>query len=128
MLQADWRRSFITTDVNPFYDSFVRWQYITLKERKKIKFGKRDGNNIEIHFYILVNSYNTKFNNLSRNVRHHQRKAEFCTHDTLSSKMTPKMRWFMQVIFRLSPKKKILFMQHYGNIFLCLKKKKVLRT
>uniref|UniRef100_A0A8C2DNF6 leucine--tRNA ligase n=1 Tax=Cyprinus carpio TaxID=7962 RepID=A0A8C2DNF6_CYPCA len=38
---ADWRRSFITTDVNPFYDSFVRWQYITLKERKKIKFGKR---------------------------------------------------------------------------------------
>uniref|UniRef100_A0A8C1SDB0 leucine--tRNA ligase n=1 Tax=Cyprinus carpio TaxID=7962 RepID=A0A8C1SDB0_CYPCA len=35
---ADWRRSFITTDVNPFYDSFVRWQYITLKERKKIKY------------------------------------------------------------------------------------------
>ncbi|XP_016392597.1 leucine--tRNA ligase, cytoplasmic [Sinocyclocheilus rhinocerous] len=40
-LKADWRRSFITTDVNPFYDSFVRWQFITLKERKKIKFGKR---------------------------------------------------------------------------------------
>ncbi|XP_043077704.1 LOW QUALITY PROTEIN: leucine--tRNA ligase, cytoplasmic-like [Puntigrus tetrazona] len=40
-LKADWRRSFITTDVNPFYDSFVRWQYVTLKERKKIKFGKR---------------------------------------------------------------------------------------
>uniref|UniRef100_A0A0E9QU68 Uncharacterized protein n=1 Tax=Anguilla anguilla TaxID=7936 RepID=A0A0E9QU68_ANGAN len=41
LLQIDWRRSFITTDVNPFYDSFVRWQFITLKERKKIKFGKR---------------------------------------------------------------------------------------
>lgn len=41
ILQVDWRRSFITTDVNPFYDSFVRWQFITLKERKKIKFGKR---------------------------------------------------------------------------------------
>lgn len=40
-LKVDWRRSFITTDVNPFYDSFVRWQFITLKERKKIKFGKR---------------------------------------------------------------------------------------
>lgn len=39
--QVDWRRSFITTDVNPFYDSFVRWQFLTLKERKKIKFGKR---------------------------------------------------------------------------------------
>lgn len=41
ILQVDWRRSFITTDVNPFYDSFVRWQFVTLKERKKIKFGKR---------------------------------------------------------------------------------------
>lgn len=27
----DWRRSFITTDVNPYYDSFVRWQFNTLK-------------------------------------------------------------------------------------------------
>jgi len=26
-LHVDWRRSFITTDVNPFYDSFVRWQF-----------------------------------------------------------------------------------------------------
>jgi leucyl-tRNA synthetase len=24
-LAVDWRRSFITTEVNPFYDSFVRW-------------------------------------------------------------------------------------------------------
>jgi len=40
-LRVDWRRSFITTDVNPFYDSFVRWQFIKLKERNKIKFGKR---------------------------------------------------------------------------------------
>ncbi|KAJ8408831.1 hypothetical protein AAFF_G00246490 [Aldrovandia affinis] len=40
-VKVDWRRSFITTDVNPFYDSFVRWQFITLKERKKLKFGKR---------------------------------------------------------------------------------------
>lgn len=23
--KVDWRRSFITTDVNPYYDSFVRW-------------------------------------------------------------------------------------------------------
>ncbi|XP_077329130.1 leucine--tRNA ligase, cytoplasmic [Lithobates pipiens] len=40
-LKVDWRRSFITTDVNPYYDSFVRWQYVTLRERNKIKFGKR---------------------------------------------------------------------------------------
>ena len=30
-LAVDWRRTFVTTDVNPFYDSFVRWQFIRLK-------------------------------------------------------------------------------------------------
>lgn len=40
-LGIDWRRSFITTDVNPFYDSFVRWQFLQLKKKNKIKFGKR---------------------------------------------------------------------------------------
>lgn len=37
----DFRRAFVTTDVNPFYDSFVRWQFELLKERGKIMFGKR---------------------------------------------------------------------------------------
>lgn len=40
-LHVDWRRSFITTDRNPYYDSFVRWQFIRLKERGKVQFGKR---------------------------------------------------------------------------------------
>ena len=40
-LHVDWRRSFITTDVNPFYDSFVRWQFTRLKDHNKIDFGKR---------------------------------------------------------------------------------------
>lgn len=40
-LGIDWRRTFITTDVNPFYDTFVRWQFLHLKKRNKIKFGKR---------------------------------------------------------------------------------------
>ncbi|KAG6554492.1 hypothetical protein Mapa_003870 [Marchantia paleacea] len=35
-LGVDWRRSFITTDVNPFYDAFVRWHMETLKEQGKI--------------------------------------------------------------------------------------------
>jgi leucyl-tRNA synthetase len=39
--KIDWRRSFITTPANPFYDSFVRWQFVHLKEKNKIKFGKR---------------------------------------------------------------------------------------
>lgn len=40
-VRVDWRRTFITTNINPYYDSFVRWQFIRLKERNKIKFGKR---------------------------------------------------------------------------------------
>ena len=40
-LQIDWRRSFITTDANPYYDSFIRWHFKNLYERGKIKFGKR---------------------------------------------------------------------------------------
>ncbi|XP_018341238.1 PREDICTED: leucine--tRNA ligase, cytoplasmic [Trachymyrmex septentrionalis] len=40
-LCVDWRRTFITTDVNPFYDSFIRWQFYHLKSRNKIKYGKR---------------------------------------------------------------------------------------
>jgi len=24
-LCVDWRRSFITTDINPYYNSFIRW-------------------------------------------------------------------------------------------------------
>ncbi|KAM6536876.1 cytosolic leucyl tRNA synthetase [Fusarium falciforme] len=39
--RIDWRRSFVTTDANPYYDAFVRWQMNRLKELDKIKFGKR---------------------------------------------------------------------------------------
>jgi leucyl-tRNA synthetase len=39
--RIDWRRSFVTTDANPFYDSFVRWQMNNLKALNKVKFGKR---------------------------------------------------------------------------------------
>lgn len=35
-LGCDWRRSFITTDMNPFFDSFVRWQMRKLKSMGKI--------------------------------------------------------------------------------------------
>ncbi|KAI0920465.1 hypothetical protein AcV5_010190 [Taiwanofungus camphoratus] len=39
--RIDWRRSFITTDANPYYDSFVRWQVNKLYSLGKIKFGER---------------------------------------------------------------------------------------
>lgn len=41
-LKTDWRRSFITTEVNPYYDSFIRWQFNKLRSLNKIKFGKRN--------------------------------------------------------------------------------------
>ncbi|XP_011499345.1 PREDICTED: leucine--tRNA ligase, cytoplasmic [Ceratosolen solmsi marchali] len=40
-LCVDWRRSFITTDANPFFDSFVQWQFYHLRKKNKIKYGKR---------------------------------------------------------------------------------------
>jgi leucyl-tRNA synthetase len=38
---VDWRRSFITTDRNPFYDRFIQWQFNTLKKNNRVKFGNR---------------------------------------------------------------------------------------
>lgn len=37
----DWRRSFITTDLNKYYDSFVKWQFNRLREVGLLSFGKR---------------------------------------------------------------------------------------
>lgn len=39
--RVDWRRSMVTTDANPYYDAFVRWQITRLREASKIKFGER---------------------------------------------------------------------------------------
>ena len=39
--RIDWRRKFVTTDANPYFDSFVRWQMIRLKQKNKIQHGKR---------------------------------------------------------------------------------------
>ncbi|OCT48199.1 Leucine--tRNA ligase, cytoplasmic [Cladophialophora carrionii] len=39
--RIDWRRKFVTTDANPYYDAFVRWQMNRLKEMNKILYGKR---------------------------------------------------------------------------------------
>lgn len=39
--RVDWRRSMVTTDANPYYDAFVRWQINRLRDCGKIKFGER---------------------------------------------------------------------------------------
>ena len=38
----DWRRAFITTSSNPFYDQFIRWHFYTLRDRGRVLFGKRN--------------------------------------------------------------------------------------
>lgn len=39
--RVDWRRSFVTTDANKYFDAFVRWQITRLRECGRIKFGER---------------------------------------------------------------------------------------
>ncbi|BEI94138.1 uncharacterized protein CcaverHIS019_0605970 [Cutaneotrichosporon cavernicola] len=39
--RVDWRRQFLTTPANLYYDSFVRWQMNKLHDQGRIKFGKR---------------------------------------------------------------------------------------
>ena len=39
---VDWRRSFITTALNPYYDAFIRWQFNVLRAKGKVLFGKRN--------------------------------------------------------------------------------------
>ena len=38
---VDFRRSMITTDLNPYYDSFIQWQFNKLKKGNFVRFGKR---------------------------------------------------------------------------------------
>ena len=40
-VHVDHARSFITTELNPYYNSFIEWQFNLLKARGYIKFGKR---------------------------------------------------------------------------------------
>ena len=40
-LHIDFRRSFITTQENPFYDSFIRWQFRKLRAAGYLGWGKR---------------------------------------------------------------------------------------
>ncbi|KAL9187996.1 hypothetical protein ACHAXT_006374 [Thalassiosira profunda] len=39
---VDWRRTFITTSVNGYYDAFIRWQFKVLREKGRVLFGKRN--------------------------------------------------------------------------------------
>ena len=36
----DWRREFITTELNPYYNKFIEWQFNKLKEKKCVLKGK----------------------------------------------------------------------------------------
>ncbi|MBW2971080.1 class I tRNA ligase family protein, partial [Candidatus Woesearchaeota archaeon] len=40
-ISIDWRRNFITTSLNPYYNKFVEWQFRSLKEKGYIVKGKK---------------------------------------------------------------------------------------
>lgn len=40
-ISADFSKSFITTDLNPYYDSFIKWQFKKLFKSNKVIFGKK---------------------------------------------------------------------------------------
>ena len=40
-IMADFNRSFITTDINPHFDSFVRWQFNILHQKGYLTFGSK---------------------------------------------------------------------------------------
>ncbi len=39
-ISVDWRREFYTTDLHPYYSNFIRWQYLTLKNKGYVAMGK----------------------------------------------------------------------------------------
>ena len=39
-MSIDWRRKFITTSLNPYYDRFVRWQFNRLRENGHVVLGE----------------------------------------------------------------------------------------
>jgi len=39
-MAIDWRRKFITTDLNPRYDKFIKWQFKTLKKKGLVEQGE----------------------------------------------------------------------------------------
>lgn len=41
-IMCDTRRSFVTTEINPFYDAFVKWQFTKLHDMGYLKFGTRN--------------------------------------------------------------------------------------
>ena len=49
----------MTTDANPFYDAFVRWQMNRLKELDKIKFGKRYVERVLLRQFVWHADINT---------------------------------------------------------------------
>jgi leucyl-tRNA synthetase len=40
-IDIDWRRSFVTTDMNKYFDSFVKWQFKVMSDRKYLVFGNK---------------------------------------------------------------------------------------
>ncbi|SCN61175.1 leucine--tRNA ligase, putative [Plasmodium chabaudi chabaudi] len=79
-LYCDWRRSFITTNINPYYNKFVNWQFNNLYKKNLIYYGSRitifsrvnnqacadhersEGEGVKCQEYILIKIYLENYN------------------------------------------------------------------
>lgn len=97
----DYRRSFITTDLNPYYDSFVKWQFNKLNEKGYLKFGKKmviysekdsqpcsdadraSGEGVEIRELkvVFVRCKNEKYDEYNKNNKSKKYSGYFVTYD-----------------------------------------------
>ena len=60
---VDWRRSFITTDVNPYYDSFIRWQFEVLRRQVRYPiFTSQDKGSTSAAFFFVGDNPFRHFN------------------------------------------------------------------
>ena len=60
-LCVDWRRSFITTSLNPFYDKFIKWQLNKLKEKNFVVKGNSNKTPNEISLSLKNQNESSKW-------------------------------------------------------------------
>lgn len=129
--RVDWRRSMITTDANPYYDLFVKWQFRKLYRDGYIKFGKRNciwspldgqacmdhdrfsGEGVQPQEYIGIKLELINYTTLLEEQREQQQEGEEegdGMDDSLAEKLNIKLPRFYS-----NPKNKAIFDQLWEN-------------
>lgn len=122
--RVDWRRSMITTDANPYYDLFIRWQFRKLYRDGYIKFGKRNciwspldgqacmdhdrfsGEGVQPQEYVGIKLELINYTSLLKEQREQQQEEDDDLDDGLAEAMNMKLPRFYN-----NPKNKAIFDQ-----------------